>query len=122
MANLIDFKSAIGHVFVPVYYIERSIGCCLSRKVYKLYITTGAFQDIFIKFLSERSPFFHQLNHIFSCPTMTALFLHIVNNKEIAFLYLYRRFYVYFHKELVDQAIFMHLAILNLSNMMFSNT
>ena len=53
---------------------------------------------------------------------MTALFLHIVNNKEITFLYLYRRFYVYFYKELVGQAIFMHLAILNLSNMMFSST
>ena len=100
------------------YYVHIS-----DRKNYsKLHITTGAFQDIFIKFLSERSPFFHQLNHIFSCPAMTALFLHIVNNKEITFLYLYRRFYVYFHKELGDQAIFMHLAILNLSNMMFSNT
>jgi hypothetical protein len=53
---------------------------------------------------------------------MTALFLHVVNNKEIAFLYLYRRFYIYFHKELVGQAIFMHLATLNLSNMMFSST
>ena len=31
MANLIDFKSVIGHIFVPVYYIERSIGRCVSR-------------------------------------------------------------------------------------------
>jgi hypothetical protein len=42
-------------------------------------ITTGL--DIFIKFSSERSSFFHQLNHIFPCSTMAALFLHVINNK-----------------------------------------
>jgi len=72
---------------------------CSERGIIKKERSGSTKNYLFIKFLSERSSFFYQLNHVFSCSTMAALFLHIINNKEIAFLYLYWCFHVYFHKE-----------------------